>query len=155
MLVTTVKQIKAWTVTDKRAAAAPRCPKGIMQWQHGSFEKLDNGSLLLTPIKVDGRQLYSDPCSYKSAIYTRWNATERFKVRVIISPTPTSHKLISYKAIHRCRRPLPQNPPPRSLPSRRRAPHAPLSRLLASEDAPYHHFKPHDDPNCRRKSQAC
>jgi hypothetical protein len=51
-----------------------------MQWQHGSFEKLANGSLTLAPIKVDGRQLYSDPCQYKNAVYTRYNATEKFKV---------------------------------------------------------------------------
>lgn len=52
-----------------------------MQWQHGSFEKLANGALVLKPIKEDGRQLYSDPCQYKSAVYTRYNATEKFKVR--------------------------------------------------------------------------
>lgn len=57
----------------------PSCPQGIMQWQHGSFEKLGNGSLVLTPIKVDGRQLYSDPCQYKNAVYTRYNTTEMFK----------------------------------------------------------------------------
>lgn len=51
-----------------------------MQWQHGTYEKLANGSLVLTPIKVDGRQLYSDPCSYKTAVYTRYNASELFKV---------------------------------------------------------------------------
>ncbi|KAH7070973.1 chaperone for protein-folding within the ER, fungal-domain-containing protein [Paraphoma chrysanthemicola] len=58
---------------------SPKCPKGIIQWQHGSYEKLANGSLILKPIKVDGRQLYSDPCQYKNAIYTRYNTTERFK----------------------------------------------------------------------------
>jgi hypothetical protein len=58
-----------------------------MQWQHGSYEKLANGSLTLTPIKVDGRQLFSDPCQYKNAVYTRYNATEHFKVR---PPSPTS-----------------------------------------------------------------
>jgi hypothetical protein len=58
-----------------------------MQWQHGSYEKLANGSLHLTPIKVDGRQLYSDPCKYKNSVYTRYNATEKFKVRI----TQTHH----------------------------------------------------------------
>jgi hypothetical protein len=53
-----------------------------MQWQHGSYEKLANGSLSLKPIKVDGRQLYSDPCLYKNAVYTRYNASETFKVRL-------------------------------------------------------------------------
>ncbi|KAF2824472.1 hypothetical protein CC86DRAFT_354552 [Ophiobolus disseminans] len=58
---------------------SPKCPKGIIQWQHGSYEKHADGTLHLKPIKVDGRQLYSDPCSYKNAIYTRYNATEKFK----------------------------------------------------------------------------
>ncbi|KAJ4360250.1 Reversal of tor2 lethality [Didymosphaeria variabile] len=57
----------------------PSCPKGIIQWQHGSFKKFDNGSLSLEPIKVDGRQLYSDPCAYGNAIYTRYNTTELFQ----------------------------------------------------------------------------
>ncbi|KAF2763131.1 hypothetical protein EJ05DRAFT_27094 [Pseudovirgaria hyperparasitica] len=57
----------------------PACPKGIMQWQHGSFVKEQNGSLILSPIKVDGRQLYSDPCKYKSAVYTRYNQSELFQ----------------------------------------------------------------------------
>jgi len=70
---------------------APRCPKGIIQWQHGSFEKLANGSLILKPIKVDGRQLYSDPCQYKSAIYTRYNVTERFKQYTVY--TDPYHKI--------------------------------------------------------------
>lgn len=62
------------------AATNPKCPKGIIQWQHGSFTKHANGSLTLTPIAVDGRQLYSDPCAYKNAIYTRYNTSELFKV---------------------------------------------------------------------------
>jgi hypothetical protein len=57
----------------------PKCPKGIMQWQHGTFTKHENGSLTLVPIAVDGRQLYSDPCTYKNAVYTRYNTSEMFK----------------------------------------------------------------------------
>ncbi|KAF2019261.1 hypothetical protein BU24DRAFT_418852 [Aaosphaeria arxii CBS 175.79] len=57
----------------------PKCPKGIIQWQHGSFTKEANGSLILKPIAVDGRQLYSDPCSYDHAIYTRYNTSELFE----------------------------------------------------------------------------
>jgi len=57
----------------------PKCPKGIMQWQHGSFSKQTNGSLVMVPIAVDGRQLYSDPCAYKNSIYTRYNASEMFE----------------------------------------------------------------------------
>jgi hypothetical protein len=57
----------------------PKCPQGIIQWQHGKFEKLADGSLKLHPIKVDGRQLFSDPCQYKNSVYTRYNATETFE----------------------------------------------------------------------------
>ena len=52
-----------------------------MQWQHGSFVKADNGSLLLTPIASDGRQLYSDPCIYETAVYMRYNMSQVFTVR--------------------------------------------------------------------------
>jgi len=57
----------------------PQCPEGIMQFQHGSYLKYPNGSLILTPISVDGRQMQSNPCSYKNSIYTKYNQTEMFK----------------------------------------------------------------------------
>jgi len=41
-----------------------------------------NGTLILTPIKVDGRQIYSEPCKYKMSIYTRYNQTETYKVGI-------------------------------------------------------------------------
>ncbi|KAL0630943.1 Reversal of tor2 lethality, partial [Maublancomyces gigas] len=55
---------------------SPSCPKAIMQWQHGRYEIAENGSLILNPIAVDGRQLLSDPCKYSSSIYTRFSITE-------------------------------------------------------------------------------
>ena len=61
--------------------ANPKCPKAIMQWQHGSYVISSNGSINLTPIAVDGRQLLSDPCAYSSSIYTRYNQSEFIKVR--------------------------------------------------------------------------
>lgn len=51
-----------------------------MQWQHGTYTYNTNGSLSLTPIAVDGRQLLSSPCSYDDSIYTRYNQTELFQV---------------------------------------------------------------------------
>lgn len=51
-----------------------------MQWQHGKWVKNADGSLTLDPIKVDGRQLLSDPCEGENAIYTRYNQTEEFQV---------------------------------------------------------------------------
>ena len=66
----------------------PACPSGIMQWQHGSFVLNTNGTLTLTPIKVDGRQLLSSPCDYEKSIYTRYNVSEIFEVCHTTSTLP-------------------------------------------------------------------
>ncbi len=63
------------------AATTPSCPKGILQFQHGTFEKTSNGSLILSPYGVDGRQLLSDPCGSPNTLYTRYVQKEIFKVR--------------------------------------------------------------------------
>ena len=63
-----------------------------MQWQHGSFTfNPSNGSLVLTPIAVDGRQLLSSPCEGSNSIYTRYNQTELFEVS-----NHTQHQSASY-----------------------------------------------------------
>ncbi|KAI7182215.1 hypothetical protein D0869_02098 [Hortaea werneckii] len=54
----------------------PKCPSAIMQWQHGNWVMNSTGSLELTPIAVDGRQLMSSPCDYDDAVYTRYNQSE-------------------------------------------------------------------------------
>ncbi|KAJ5968278.1 hypothetical protein N7501_004526 [Penicillium viridicatum] len=59
--------------------ADPSCPGGILQWQHGAYTVFGNGTLMLTPIAVDGRQLLSDPCRKELGHYTRFNTTEEFK----------------------------------------------------------------------------
>lgn len=71
----------------------PSCTQAIMQWQHGKYEIASDGSLTLTPIKVDGRQLLSDPCKYTNSIYTRYNATEFYKSWEIV--------LDEYRGMHR------------------------------------------------------
>lgn len=51
-----------------------------MQWQHGSYVVHVDGSLTLTPIAIDGRQLLSEPCKQDTGQYTRYNNSEHFKV---------------------------------------------------------------------------
>jgi hypothetical protein len=51
-----------------------------MQWQHGTYMLSADGSLVLHPIAVDGRQLLSEPCRQEVGAYTRYNNTEHFKV---------------------------------------------------------------------------
>ncbi|KAL9030119.1 MAG: hypothetical protein Q9196_001730 [Gyalolechia fulgens] len=58
----------------------PSCPKGIIQWQHGKYYKASNGSLVLNPFTVDGRQIMSDPCAYANSVYTRYHQQEVFKL---------------------------------------------------------------------------
>lgn len=65
-----------------RLATTPQCPRGIMQFQHGKYQNFDNGSLVLTPFGVDGRQLISDPCKSATAVYTRYIQQELFQVRL-------------------------------------------------------------------------
>lgn len=65
------------------------CPIASITYQHGSYELLSNGSLVLTPLAVDGRQLLSDPCGYSEskAQYTRYVQATWFKTfQVMISP---------------------------------------------------------------------
>lgn len=50
------------------------CPIASITYQHGKYEILSNGSVVLKPFAVDGRQLLSDPCGYKEdeANYVRY-----------------------------------------------------------------------------------
>ena len=77
----------------------PACPSGIMQWQHGSFVLNANGTLSLTPIAVDGRQLLSSPCDYQKGIYTRYNVTETFEVLHHTSSSSSSTQLLLTHAL--------------------------------------------------------
>lgn len=114
-----------------------------MQFQHGTFTKEANGSLILTPFAVDGRQLLSDPCKYKNSVYTRYNQPEVFKVRTILDAWPNlvarNRKLTNPRLPAALRgppfRPLPRHPAPQPLQEGRLAhePHVP--RLQATADA--------------------
>lgn len=57
-----------------------------------------NGSLVLTPIAVDGRQLLSSPCQGKNSIYTRYNQSELFeRYEVLTDPYHGIPRLNLYK----------------------------------------------------------
>lgn len=47
-----------------------------MQWQHGTYTLPENGSIVLQPIAVDGRELTSMPCQYENSIYARYYQPE-------------------------------------------------------------------------------
>jgi hypothetical protein len=83
----TVSCALAWvretTHANDKAAQQPACPSAILQWQHGTYTIEANGSLILKPFAVDGRQVMSSPCSYDQSVYTRYNNPELMKVRGI------------------------------------------------------------------------
>lgn len=61
------------------------CPVATLSYQHGTYELLSNGSLVLTPIAVDGRQLLSEPCGTQTknmatnSLYSRYVQATWFK----------------------------------------------------------------------------
>ncbi|KAG5440432.1 hypothetical protein PCK2_000565 [Pneumocystis canis] len=79
-------------------ATTPECSTAVMQWQHGTFQILDNGSLLLTPIPDDGRQIFSDPCFSVTSRYTRFSVRElMIKYDVTLDPYYNEYKLQLYQ----------------------------------------------------------
>lgn len=117
-----------------KTATKPQCPKGIMQWQHGTWTKFQNGSLYLEPIRVDGRQLLSDPCSYKTSIYTRYNQSELFQVcnSLVELLRALSRHFIALRGVHRS---LSQHHAPEPLQIRRLPSNAALSCIQPSSNA--------------------
>lgn len=132
-----------------------------MQWQHGKWVKNADGTLTLTPLAVDGRQLLSEPCNGKNAVYTRYNQSEEFEVSCIeIVSTRRRRRahLLTVRALAEIRanhRPLPQHPAPEPL-QIRRLPHEPnVPRLPPASDASNNHSQPssHCDRNNYRQEQ--
>ncbi|CAH2355960.1 protein Rot1p [[Candida] railenensis] len=72
-----------WEAALYRVTSNPQnhsCPSAVLIYQHGSYELLSNGSLVLTPIAVDGRQLLSEPCTDDgSSVYSRYVQATFFK----------------------------------------------------------------------------
>ncbi|QEL62243.1 hypothetical protein CJJ09_004416 [Candidozyma auris] len=71
------------------------CPIASITYQHGKYEILSNGSVVLKPFAVDGRQLLSDPCGYKEdeAKYVRYIHVANISVRwVSMQPLYLAYK---------------------------------------------------------------
>ncbi|KAK9453932.1 chaperone for protein-folding within the ER, fungal-domain-containing protein [Dipodascopsis uninucleata] len=62
----------------------PSCATALLQFQHGTYEIASNGSIILRPIAVDGRQLLSDPCTAEKSVYSRYSQFEVYSAWEII-----------------------------------------------------------------------
>jgi hypothetical protein len=125
----------------------PSCPKGILQFQHGTFEKTSNGSLILSPYGVDGRQLLSDPCGSPNTLYTRYVQKEIFKrYEVLTDPYSNVQRLNLYAFDG-----APLNPmylaykPPQMLPTQTLNPTTSNSAKSTGTSKVKRSFKDHED----------
>jgi hypothetical protein len=58
-------------------ASAPTCITGVISWTHGTYELMDNGSMVVTPFG-DGYQQVQDPCAAISNFIETYNYTELY-----------------------------------------------------------------------------
>jgi len=71
----------------------PRCIQGVIQWQHGTYELVSNGSIILHPFAEDGRQQVQDPCAAESNVLRQFNQTTLFQTWRIFRDLQGRNKL--------------------------------------------------------------
>ncbi|KAI0662131.1 chaperone for protein-folding within the ER, fungal-domain-containing protein [Cubamyces menziesii] len=55
----------------------PQCITGVLNWHHGQYQLLDNGSIVLIP-NGDGYQQIQDPCAAETNFIQNYNDTELY-----------------------------------------------------------------------------
>jgi len=75
----------------------PTCIVGVVQWQHGTYETLANGSIVLNPFYTDGRQQVQDMCAAQSNIIQQFNQTTLFQSWRIFNDPQLGPKLQIYQ----------------------------------------------------------
>jgi len=74
-------------------ATNPACITGVLQWVHGNFSLLDNGSITMQPFP-DGFQQIQDPCAPQSNfIDPVYNFTELYQAWQIFQDPVVGYKL--------------------------------------------------------------
>jgi len=56
----------------------PTCITGVLNWVHGTYQLLSNGSIVMTPFG-DGYQQIQDPCAGQSNFVENYNNTELYQ----------------------------------------------------------------------------
>ncbi|KAJ7581222.1 ROT1 protein [Mycena floridula] len=74
-------------------ATDPNCITGVVNWVHGSYQTLGNGSIVLIPMG-DGYQQIQDPCAAVSNFIEDYNFTELYQSwRIFLDPATGGYKL--------------------------------------------------------------
>ncbi|CDO72253.1 hypothetical protein BN946_scf184970.g105 [Trametes cinnabarina] len=71
----------------------PNCITGVLNWHHGHYQLLDNGSILLIP-NGDGYQQIQDPCAAETNFIENYNDTElyqRWQIFMDLNDGPKLH----------------------------------------------------------------
>ena len=80
-------------ITYSHSATNPACITGVLQWVHGNFSLLDNGSITMQPFP-DGFQQIQDPCAPQSNfIDPVYNFTELYQMWQIFQDPVFGYKL--------------------------------------------------------------
>lgn len=70
-----------------RSGSQPSCITGVLNWVHGTYDLLPNGSIVMTPMG-DGFQQIQDPCAATSNFVEDYNDTELYQSwRIFTDPT--------------------------------------------------------------------
>ena len=65
-------------INSLHIGSQPTCITGVLNWVHGNYQLLDNGSIICTPFG-DGYQQIQDPCAAQSNFVENYNDTELYQ----------------------------------------------------------------------------
>ncbi|KAG9308512.1 chaperone for protein-folding within the ER, fungal-domain-containing protein [Chiua virens] len=74
----------------------PNCITGVMNWCHGTYDLVSNGSIILTPFG-DGYQQIQDPCAPVSNFIESYNDTELYQLWNIYTDVTRGYTLQMYQ----------------------------------------------------------
>ncbi|KAF9235655.1 chaperone for protein-folding within the ER, fungal-domain-containing protein [Melanogaster broomeanus] len=75
---------------------SPNCITGVMNWCHGTYQLVSNGSIIMTPLG-DGYQQIQDPCGAVSDFMENYNDTELYVMWNIYQDTVRGYTLQLYQ----------------------------------------------------------
>ncbi|KAF8838909.1 hypothetical protein BDN67DRAFT_991105 [Paxillus ammoniavirescens] len=75
---------------------SPTCITGVMNWCHGTYQLLANGSIVMTPFG-DGYQQIQDPCAAISNFMENYNDTELYPIWTIYQDPVKGYTLQLYQ----------------------------------------------------------
>ena len=89
--------LQAVTNSTWESGSKPQCITGVLNWHHGQYQLLDNGSIVLIP-NGDGYQQIQDPCAAETNFIEDYNKTELLSQWQIFQDQDDGPKLHLFEA---------------------------------------------------------